>query len=402
MRRELVKTEGEAAVSSYFHFKPLHQRAIIVAAGPLANFALAIAIFAAVLMVQGEAIQVPKVGSVERGSPAEAAGFRAGDTILRIEGRAIDSFDDIAPIEILSSGTPLTFDIEREGQPLTLIATPVRGEVTDVVGRTHQLGYLGLGPPAQPPKIGSVEKGSPAEAAGFRIGDIVRRIDGRAVDSFDDIVRAVMPASGTLLTFDIERDGQPLTLAATPAPGQAKDAAGKIHQVGRLGMGSARAEVQIKRYNPVEAVAKGTENAYGVIKTTLTYVGRMIGGRENADQLSGPLGMAHMSGDIAKTVAERSPDMRAFVTTSVLMMLMLIANISVGIGFMNLLPVPVLDGGHLVFYAYEAVARRPLAAKVQAVGYRVGLALVLSLMLFATWNDLQRLNVFKSIGGLFS
>jgi regulator of sigma E protease len=112
--------------------------------------------------------------------------------------------------------------------------------------------------------------------------------------------------------------------------------------------------------------------------------------------------MAQMSGDIAKQTARNAPDMPSLVAASLFTLLMLIANISVGIGFMNLLPVPVLDGGHLLFYAYEAVARRPLAAKVQAAGYRVGLALVLSLMLFATWNDLQRLRVFNLFGGLFS
>jgi regulator of sigma E protease len=158
----------------------------------------------------------------------------------------------------------------------------------------------------------------------------------------------------------------------------------------------------VKRYGPIEALAKGTASTYQVIQTTVTYVGRMIGGRENADQLSGPLGMAQLSGDIAKQTARNAPDLPSLIAASLFTLLMLIANISVGIGFMNLLPVPVLDGGHLLFYVYEAVARRPLAAKVQAVGYRVGLALVLSLMLFATWNDLQRLHVFKSIGGLFS
>lgn len=310
MRREVVATEGAGAVSAYFHFKPLYQRAIIVAAGPVANFLLAIAIFAGVLFFLGEPIQPPKIGGVQKGSAAAAAGLLPGDVVTKIGGQAVDSWDDIKPIVMLSSGTPLEFVVDRGGQSLTLTATPVRGEVRDGLGRTHRLGVLGI--------IGANER------------------------------------------------------------------------------------VWVKRYGPLEAIAKGTASTYQVIQTTVTYVGRMIGGRENADQLSGPLGMAQMSGDIAKQTARNAPDMQTLVAASLFTLLMLIANISVGIGFMNLLPVPVLDGGHLVFYAYEAVARRPLAAKVQAVGYRVGLALVLSLMLFATWNDLQRLNVFKSIGSLFS
>jgi regulator of sigma E protease len=139
-----------------------------------------------------------------------------------------------------------------------------------------------------------------------------------------------------------------------------------------------------------------------VVRTTVFYIGRMATGRESADQISGPLGMAQISGDLAKQTASVSKDLPSFAINAFLTALLLVANISVGIGFLNLMPIPVLDGGHLLFYAYEAVARRPLAAKVQAVGYRVGLALVLGLMLFATVNDLQRLRVFNFLGGLFS
>ena len=136
--------------------------------------------------------------------------------------------------------------------------------------------------------------------------------------------------------------------------------------------------------------------------STITYIGRMVVGRESSDQLAGPVGMAQLSGDIAKMTAEVSPTVAEFAINLLITLFGLIATISVGIGFINLLPVPVLDGGHLLFYSYEAIARRPLGAKVQAAGYRVGLALVLGLMLFATWNDLQRLRVFNLFGGLFS
>ena len=128
----------------------------------------------------------------------------------------------------------------------------------------------------------------------------------------------------------------------------------------------------------------------------------MISGQETAEQLSGPLGMAQLSAGIAKQTADNSPTAGAFAINGLVNLFQIVAAISVGIGFMNLLPVPVLDGGHLLFYAYEALARRPLAAKVQAAGYRVGLALVLGLMLFATWNDLQRLRVFNLVNRLFS
>ena len=155
-------------------------------------------------------------------------------------------------------------------------------------------------------------------------------------------------------------------------------------------------------FGPIEAVAKGVERTWRVLTTSVYALGRMITGQMSAEQLNGPLGIAQMSGQIAKAGAEAAPDLGRKVLYAGANLIALAAVLSVGIGFMNLLPVPVLDGGHLMFYAYEAVARRPLSANVQAAGYRVGLALVLALMLFATWNDLQRLQVFQFLGGLFS
>jgi regulator of sigma E protease len=156
------------------------------------------------------------------------------------------------------------------------------------------------------------------------------------------------------------------------------------------------------RYNPIEAVQRGAQRTWYTLETTVFYLGRMITGQVSADQLRGPLGIATVTKNVATLGNDSSDGFLENLGRSALNLAQLVAVLSVSIGFMNLLPIPVLDGGHLLFYAYEAVFRRPLAAKVQAAGYRVGLALVLGLMLFATWNDLQRLHVFKLIGGLFS
>ncbi|MFZ5720013.1 MAG: M50 family metallopeptidase [Pseudomonadota bacterium] len=312
MRRKLTAEGRTGEIDSYFHFKPIWQRAIIVAAGPLANFLLAIAIFATLLMALGQPIGSTRIDGVAPGSAAEAAGFRKGDVILSMEGREVESFDQVSDKVMLSSGTPLDFVVRRGDQEVSIVATPQRGPIKDPMGRTHMLGKLGLEHRQQP-------------------GDVT-----------------------------------------------------------------------IRRYNLPEAIVGGVEKTASTIGTTLTYIGRIIGGRENADQLAGPLGMAQLSGDLTKQVKDASPGAGAFMVNLGITLFHLIGVISVSIGFINLLPVPVLDGGHLMFYAYEAVARRPLAAKVQAAGYRVGLALVLSLMLFATWNDLQRLRVFNLFGGLFS
>ncbi len=312
MRREVVAREGEAALNGYFHFKPLWQRAIISAAGPVANFVLSIAVFAGMLMALGEPISAARVGAVFPNTPAARAGFHVNDVIIEADGKPIRSFEAVKQLVILRTGVPMTLVVDRGSQKVVLSVTPARGEVTDAVGRKHRLGTIGV------------------------------RFDALPQDQ------------------------------------------------------------KTIRYGPIEALGGGVSRTVDVIQTTVFYIGRMIGGQESADQISGPLGMAQISGDLAKQTAAGSADAASFAINSLLTMLLLVANISVGIGFLNLLPIPVLDGGHLLFYAYEAVARRPLAAKVQAAGYRVGLALVLGLMLFATVNDLQRLRVFNFLGGLFS
>ena len=210
--------------------------------------------------------------------------------------------------------------------------------------------------------------------------------------------------SGTSIDFVVDRGPQQIFLTATPHRSVIIDDYGHKHRLGQLGIGYVQrpGDLKIRRYGPAQAVIAGSARSWDRISTTLQYLGRMATGRETAEQLAGPVGMAQFSGDVAKKIAAVSPTAKSFAANAAITLLEVVANISVGIGFLNLLPIPVLDGGHLLFYAYEAVARRPLAAKVQAVGYRVGLALVLGLMLFATVNDLQRLRVFNFIGGLFS
>jgi regulator of sigma E protease len=312
MRRHIVEREGAEAVDRYFHFKPLWQRAIIAAAGPFANFALAITIFAAFLLAFGQYVLPPKIASIEPGSPAAVAGFLPGDVIVEISGEKVENFEDVAQLVQLRANVATTFVVQRAGRAVELVATPEwRMRDTELSG-PRRMGTLGI------------------------------------------------------------------------APAQ------------------ARADLIHVRYNPIEALAGGVDRTWKTLTRTIYYLGRMVTGQVSADQLSGPLGIAHVSGKVAQAGAEGAPNLGMKLVGAGLNLLQLAAFVSVSIGFMNLLPVPVLDGGHLMFYAYEAVARRPLAAEVQAVGYRVGLALLLGLMLFATWNDLQQLRVFKLLGDLFS
>jgi regulator of sigma E protease len=312
MRSDLLERVGPAELRRYYHFKPLWQRAMISAAGPVANFVLAIVIFSAILATLGQPIATPRVGAVSPGSPAQRAGFQVNDVIVRAAGQAVNSADEVKQLIILRTGVPVPFEVRRGADLIDLVATPQRGVVTDAIGHAHQLGIIGV--------------------------------------------------------------------RFAPLPG----------------------EERVQHFGPVEALQGGVRQTANVVTTTVFYLGRMIGGHETADQISGPIGMAQLSGALEKQTAAASKDAWTFMANASLTVLVLAANISVGIGFLNLMPVPVLDGGHLLFYAYEAIARRPLAAKVQAAGYRVGLALVLGLMLFATWNDLQRLHVFNVLGRLIS
>lgn len=254
------------------------------------------------------------------------------------------------------------------------------------------------------PRITGVTPGSAAEQAGFQAGDIIRTANGREIRDFKDILPLVAIRANTPISFTVERGGRAIDLVATPRQQMTTDPTGARQRIGVLGLTHLdRPEDAVRiRYNPVEAVAKGAGQTWEVLATSLYYMGRLVRGQVPADQLGSFIGIAKASDAVAKEGAQGAPNAAMGVVGSFLALLQLSAILSVSVGFLNLLPIPVLDGGHLLFYGYEAVARRPLAANVQAVGYRLGLALLLGFMLFAVWNDLQRYNVFNFLGGLFS
>ena len=312
LRQRVIAEGGPGAERDYFHFKPVWQRALIVAAGPAANFVLAITIFAIVFMSVGAQLRPARVAQVQAGSPAAAAGFQIGDLITGVNGKAIKDGGEVTRTVMLSSGDPVRFTVERHGQAVELTATPERREENDPIAGRVKVGRIGLG--------------------------------------------------------------------LAPAPG----------------------DLRHVRFGPVEAVAEGVRQTGGVIGSTLTYLGRLFTGRESGDQFSGPLGIAKATGSLTTAAVEANPDPGAIAINLLLTLTTFAAILSIGIGFLNLLPIPVLDGGHLLFYGYEAVARRPVAARYQEMGYRAGLALLAGFMLFATWNDLQKLNIFQFLGGLVS
>lgn len=248
-------------------------------------------------------------------------------------------------------------------------------------------------------RVETVEAGSPAATAGFHPGDVITKVDGKTVHYFEDIRSYVMMRAGEPIRFDINRAGQTSQIVATPRlVAIQNEVVGGTSPAGRLGIGPPQAVVRV-HYNPLtQAVAMTWDR----ITSTFHYLARIVTGKESGDQISGVIGIARVTGAVTAQAAEGHPPLLAIAAIAGFNLLQIAGMISVGLGFANLLPIPVLDGGHLAFYAYEAVARKPVGANIQAASYRVGLALVLGLMLFAAWNDLQSLHAFRFLGGLFT
>jgi len=227
------------------------------------------------------------------------------------------------------------------------------------------------------PVVGAVQAGSAAEAAGFQPGDRLVSIDGEAVETFEQLVRRVSVSPDIGMDIVVERGGAPVKLRATPTLRETKTRLG-IERAGRLGIEASRdpSYFRTERYGPVAALGYGMQECWFIVERTMSYLGRLIVGRESADQLSGVLRIGQASGEVTKSSGFQG-------------LLWLTAVMSVSIGLLNLFPIPMLDGGHLLFYAYEWVRKRPISERKQEMGFRLGFALVIALMLFATWNDIK-------------
>ncbi len=231
------------------------------------------------------------------------------------------------------------------------------------------------------PIIGEVTAGSPAAQAGVRPADRVTRIDGTSVTDFQQLPEIISVSGGETLTVGIERAGHALTLYITPRLMKTRDALGGETSQMVIGVRpDPHTPVSREHYGPVGAFAAACSETGNIIKTTLLGIGQMIAGHASTDQLRGPVGIANMTRQVADF--------------GFLALLNLVAILSVSIGLANLFPIPLLDGGHLLYYGCEAVLGRPLGERAQDVGFRLGLVLVLGLMLLTTWNDLVRLNLF--------
>lgn len=245
--------------------------------------------------------------------------------------------------------------------------------------------FVVVGQPYTPAVVGEILEGSAAEAAGFQPGDRIVRIDSRGIDRFEEVQQVVALSPGEELVVTVLRDGVEMVLPVVPELIELEDGFGNQQRIGRLGI--SRSSVEFTKHGPVVAVWYAAEETFFLTVDTLKALGQMIAGTRSAEELRGPLGIAKMAGQVAEV---------GIVST-----IRFMALLSVALGLINLFPIPMLDGGHLLFYAIEAVRGRPLGEKAQEYGFRIGIALVLSLMLFATWNDivhhLKIVEFFKGI-----
>ena len=245
-------------------------------------------------------------------------------------------------------------------------------------------------PNAIPARIATVAANSAAQSAGIEPGDVIVSVDGVTVRNFSELQAQVAPAAGRELAVVIERDGSQQQLQMTPT--RADNGRAILGVSGPLPLESERV---IERFGPVEAIGQGAANTWGIIAQTGEYIGAIFSGRESGDQIAGPLGIINVSGQVASSaLSAGSADTTIGDRLGMLALslLNLAAVLSVAVGFVNLLPIPILDGGHLLFYGIEALrGGKPLPPSAQEWAYRAGFAVMASLFLFATWNDITRL-----------
>jgi len=246
--------------------------------------------------------------------------------------------------------------------------------------------FMFQGQPYSPAIVSALQDNSVAAHAGLHPGDKITAIDGSTISRFEDIKRIVALNNGTPLSFTIDRNGAAQTLSLTPEVTVQTDRFGGEHHLGKIGIISNNLEY--KKWPPLKAVKQATIEAWDLTTSTLKAIGQMIMGTRGSEEIGGPLRIAEMSGHVAQD--------------GVWALIWFMAIISINLGLINLFPVPLLDGGHLLFYGFEKLFRRPLSEKIQEIGMRIGLTLVVSLMVFATWNDLVHLQVISKIRSLLS
>ncbi|GLQ31172.1 sigma E protease regulator RseP [Litoribrevibacter albus] len=376
--------ERESEVSSSeldqaFNRKPVLQRIAVVAAGPIANFLLAIVLYSLVFGL-GSTVVKPVIGEVPVESIAAKAGLKAGQVITRVDGKSVQDWTQVqlALVRRIGESGVLTITA-TQGEGWTTEHTLTLDRWQEGVKDPDPFGSLGIHPKrlAVPAVIDQVLENSAALKAGLQSGDLIKSIDGSLIGDWRELVEIVKSSPGKALVLDVDRNGQLISITLTP---DAKDGdKGKI--IGFMGVMPKAVSwpeeylVEVE-YGVFGALLKGMQKTWDMSVLTLESIWKMLGGLISIENISGPITIAKVAGDS--------------VSYGLVPFLSFLAYVSVSLGVLNMLPIPVLDGGHLVYYLIELARGKPLSQSVQELGLRLGVALIGSLMIFAVFNDISR------------
>lgn len=362
-------TEEERKVA--FFSKPVWKRAAIVFAGPGINYLFAIVVLSVLYMTMGRPITPPVVSGVEIGSAADKAAFRPHDVILSINGKKVDSFDEVRRVAMLTLDEPIAFEVDRDGQKISISAVPQSITDTDRFGFVHERGYLGLIGPANGIDISQIASVNGVDTAGD-------------IDKAHALIQEALGRDIVISTVVQNKDQQSKVLIRPPKDMNPQLTDKSNENYNALFLGTKPGDAVIT-YNPFKAVAVASYETYRITAETLKAIGQMVAGTRSTKELGGIIRIGAMAGDMAE---------RGYIS-----LIVFTALLSINLGMINLFPIPMLDGGHLLFYAVEAVRGRPIPERVQEFAFRFGLVVLVTLMVFSNLNDVLQLFVFNGNGG---
>lgn len=357
-----------------FNRQPVWKRILIVLAGPMANFLLAILIYAFVFML-GINVSKPFVNEVFPNSPASEAGFPAKSEVLEVGGEPVKSTQDtlFAFLDHIGDDKQLDVVIKPVGQEIQTITLDIsQWQEPDEQKDLFKALGVDFGAYDGPAIIGLVAEGMPADKAGIKVGDQIIRINGQKTPYWSVMGQIVEQNANTPLSVTVLRDTQSLSLTITP------EVRGGTEATGVIGVGAGFQGYNTIHYGVFEALGKGSQETWQMVERITSFLGKLVTGKLSIKNLGGPVGIAQGAGQTAEA------GMVAF--------LLYLAMISVNLGFVNLLPIPMLDGGHLMYYLAELVRGKPVSEKIMELGMRVGIILLLTLMAVALFFDIDRIN----------
>lgn len=356
-----------------FSRKSVGTRARIILAGPLANLLLPVLIFWGVFAIVGQPYFLPIIGTPETGSPAAQAALLPGDRVQNLDGVPIERWTEIDTALQASSGRSLTLTVVRDGRTFDVRLTPRAVSARDIFGQETQAWDLGLHP-LLTTRIGQVLPGHVAEQAGLKSGDLILLLNGAPVTEWEQLAKMIHGSPGRTVRLTVERDGRRFEVQVTPRPTRQRGQAGE-EEIGLIGIGPAP-ESQYARLNPVAALAAGVKKTAELTVLIVQGFVKLIQAKISPKTIGGPILIAQMAGE----VVQRGP----------VELLSFTALLSINLAILNLLPIPVLDGGHLLFSLIEWLRGKPVSLRKREIAQQVGMVLLVGLMIFAFYNDIFR------------